>query len=202
VQTEDAEGVVVLDRRGARHTVGGLSRGTQEQLYLSMRLGLAREFAQRAVPLPLVMDDVLVNFDEARAKRMAMELMEFAKAQQVLLFTCHTFVRSMLLDLDPGICVIDLPVHDVAGGETMIAQQEVPAEAEPIELIPSAVQENAVLTALATAGPLSLPELVERLESTPEEVRRVLAELREKGSVVMSGQKRGARYTLGGIAET
>jgi uncharacterized protein YhaN len=201
VQTEGAEDVVVMDRRGARRAVNELSRGTQEQLYLSMRLGLAREFAQRAVPLPLVMDDVLVNFDEARARRMASELLEFAETQQVLLFTCHTFVRSMLLDLDPEVCIIDLPVHDVAGGETMASQRQVPADVDRLESISSAGLEDAVLAVLASVASLSLPELVERLASSPELVRRALSELREKGLVVMSGQKRGARYSLGTAAE-
>ena len=87
--------------------------GRRSSLYLCMRLGLAREFGERAVALPLVMDDVLVNFDEARARRMAAELLEFAEDNQVLLFTCHEFVRSLLLDLDPNLRVIDLPVHDI-----------------------------------------------------------------------------------------
>jgi uncharacterized protein YhaN len=201
VQTEDAEGVIVLDRRSARHTVGELSRGTQEQLYLSMRLGLAREFADRVVPLPLVMDDVLVNFDEMRARRMATELMQFAERQQVLLFTCHAFVRSMLLDLDPTICVIDLPVNDVPGGEAMAIRKEIAGRAETQESVPASNLENSILMALREGVGLSLPDLVERLGTAPEQVRRVLAELRETGLVMMSGQKRGARYTLADIAE-
>ena len=46
-----------------------LSRGTAEQLYLALRFGLIEEFARHAEPLPVVMDDILVNFDEARTER-------------------------------------------------------------------------------------------------------------------------------------
>lgn len=195
VQTQGEEGVVVLDRLGARHAVGDLSRGTKEQLYLSMRLGLAREFAQRSVPLPLVMDDVLVNFDEDRARRMALELMEFARTQQVLLFTCHTSVRSMLLELAPDMCVIDLPVQDLAGGEDMPAWGNTLRPTERLGPAPRSDLLEGVLASLVD-GPLPLPELVDRLQSTADHVRRVLVELRERGLVVMTGQKRGARYAL------
>ena len=46
-----------------------LSRGTGEQLYLALRFGLIEEFAGQAEPLPVVMDDILVNFDVERARR-------------------------------------------------------------------------------------------------------------------------------------
>jgi uncharacterized protein YhaN len=199
VQTEDAEGIVVLDRLGARRTVAELSRGTQEQLYLSMRLGLAREFGERAVPLPLVMDDVLVNFDESRARHMARELMAFATDHQVLLFTCHSFVRSMLLDLDPDVRVIDMPVYDVAGQDSRLGESETDTGAERPSSLAGPALEASVLQALASSGPLSLTELAGRLECDPEQVRRVLSGLRDRRQVNMSGQKRGARYALGDV---
>ncbi len=44
-----------------------LSRGTREQLFLSLRLALVGLFARRGIELPMVLDDVLVNFDVERA---------------------------------------------------------------------------------------------------------------------------------------
>ena len=44
-----------------------LSRGTQEQLYLALRLAHIRNHAAQAAALPVIMDDVLVNFDPDRA---------------------------------------------------------------------------------------------------------------------------------------
>lgn len=108
VQDEGDERLAVIDRAGARRRLRELSRGTAEQLYLCVRLGLAREFGRRAETLPLVMDDVLVNFDAGRARTMARELLEFSRENQVLLFTCHTFTRDLFASLDPGVRIDQL----------------------------------------------------------------------------------------------
>ena len=81
--------IAVVDASGGRKRPAELSRGTAEQLYLCLRLSFAAEFAARTVNLPLVMDDVLVNFDPPRARAMARVLAETAAAHQVLFFTCH-----------------------------------------------------------------------------------------------------------------
>ncbi len=44
-----------------------LSRGTREAVFIALRLSLAAAYARRGVMLPLVLDDVLVNFDGDRA---------------------------------------------------------------------------------------------------------------------------------------
>ena len=66
-----------------------LSRGTVEQLYLALRFGLIEEFARHAEPLPVVMDDILVNFDEERAGRAAAAIGQLAATHQVIFFTCR-----------------------------------------------------------------------------------------------------------------
>jgi uncharacterized protein YhaN len=66
-----------------------LSRGTVEQLYLALRFGLIEEFARHAEPLPVVMDDILVNFDEARTERAASAIAQLAATHQVIFFTCR-----------------------------------------------------------------------------------------------------------------
>jgi uncharacterized protein YhaN len=78
-----------------------LSRGTREQLFLSVRLALVATFARRGVNLPMVLDDVLVNFDHQRTRRAAEVLCEFAAAgHQIFLFTCHEHMWQMFKDLD------------------------------------------------------------------------------------------------------
>ena len=69
-----------------------LSRGTAEQLYLAMRLAFICEYAKHAGPLPLVIDDILVNFDPERAKATIAVLGQIAMTHQVLVFTCHPHV--------------------------------------------------------------------------------------------------------------
>ncbi len=71
-----------------------LSRGTREQLYLAFRLAVVRDFADRHGALPLITDDVLVNFDLERAKGAIRLLSRLSEQQQVIAFTCHPWLRE------------------------------------------------------------------------------------------------------------
>lgn len=63
------------------------SRGTMEQLYLSLRLAVADLLAPDA---PLILDDALVAFDDGRLTSALELLQEIAAHRQVLLFTCQS----------------------------------------------------------------------------------------------------------------
>lgn len=69
--------------------VNDLSRGTAEQLYLALRFGFIQEYANKSEPLPLIFDDILVNFDQTRSKAAVEAILELAQSHQILLFTCH-----------------------------------------------------------------------------------------------------------------
>ncbi|MHC4267922.1 MAG: ATP-binding protein [Planctomycetota bacterium] len=86
-----AEGnkLVVETPEGLQKSVTALSRGTAEQLYLSMRLAFIKEYANRVGTLPLIVDDILVNFDSQRAKTTIRLLNEISKENQIIMFTCH-----------------------------------------------------------------------------------------------------------------
>ena len=75
-----------------------LSRGTREQVFLALRLALIRDLGRHDVSLPVVMDDALVNFDDARARSAARVLVEFVAEQaadrQMLVLTCHEHVAK------------------------------------------------------------------------------------------------------------
>jgi hypothetical protein len=86
----------VDDESGNAHAVEQLSRGTREQLFLALRMALARCYARRGAALPMLLDDVLVNYDSDRAKAAAEVLRDFAAAgQQVLVFTCHEHIFKL-----------------------------------------------------------------------------------------------------------
>ena len=91
--------VRVETESGDQRMPSELSRGTVEQLYLALRFGLIEEFARHAEPLPVVMDDILVNFDEARTERAASAIGELAATHQVIFFTCRA---DTAVALDPG----------------------------------------------------------------------------------------------------
>jgi hypothetical protein len=90
----------VDDSAGTSLRVEVLSRGTREQLFLALRLALANAYARRGVQLPLVLDDVLVNFDAVRAKAAALVLRDFARqGHQILIFTCHEHIAKIFKNL-------------------------------------------------------------------------------------------------------
>ena len=66
-----------------------LSRGTAEQLYLAMRFAFIDEYVEHSEPVPVLMDDVLVNFDAERSRAASEAIVEFSRNHQVLLLTCH-----------------------------------------------------------------------------------------------------------------
>ena len=108
IQDEEGMSIAVLDQRGEKKLPEQLSRGTLEQLYLCLRLGLAAEFAKRSCALPLIIDDVMVNFDLERAQAMARALIEFSKSQQVLFFTCHPWTVEIFGQICPQLRLIEL----------------------------------------------------------------------------------------------
>lgn len=92
----DDDVLLVDDDQGNSRPIDLLSQGGREQLFLCLRLALANSFAQRGAQLPLVFDDVLVNFDNRRAKAAVAVLNDFAAAgHQVLVFTCHEHILKL-----------------------------------------------------------------------------------------------------------
>ena len=69
------------------------SDGTVDQLYLALRLAVARELIPTA---PLVLDDALVRFDDDRLATALEILKQEAAEKQVILFTCQSRERALL----------------------------------------------------------------------------------------------------------
>jgi uncharacterized protein YhaN len=98
------DGVHLEDRSLARKEEVTWSAGLADQVYLAIRLGLAREFGRHSEPLPVILDDVLVKFDPSRRANAARVILDFAREQQVLLFSCHPEFLDILESVrrDPG----------------------------------------------------------------------------------------------------
>ena len=69
------------------------SDGTVDQLYLCLRLSVSEALTPEA---PLVLDDALVRFDDARLAETLQLLQEVAAHRQVILFTCQTREKTHL----------------------------------------------------------------------------------------------------------
>ncbi|MDP7485736.1 MAG: AAA family ATPase [Dehalococcoidia bacterium] len=89
---------------GEAHTkrANELSRGTAEQLFLAMRFALIEEYAKNAEPMPVVLDDILVNFDPERAKAACKVIMDLSERFQVIFLTCHPETEAMFKSVAPN----------------------------------------------------------------------------------------------------
>jgi uncharacterized protein YhaN len=72
-----------------------LSDGTRDQLYLALRLAAIESYAVRTEPLPFIADDLLVNFDDRRARAALRVLAEFGTVTQTILFTHHSHIAEL-----------------------------------------------------------------------------------------------------------
>ena len=100
----------VLIRRadGVERTPDQLSTGTREQLYLAIRLAYVLHYCEKNQPLPIIIDDVLVNFDEARTRQTLATLADVSRSAQVLFFTCHPHMVRLAGEVVPGLQAIEL----------------------------------------------------------------------------------------------
>ncbi len=91
--------LTINPKRGTPITPDKLSQGTREQLYLAIRLAYMKNAVQYKEPLPLIMDDILVNFDVTRSVQTAKTLSTFIDSEpshQILFFTCHPHIVTVL----------------------------------------------------------------------------------------------------------
>lgn len=85
-----------------------LSLGTRQQLYLSLRLALLMTADNVGRALPLLCDDILVNFDHERRRAAIKALCELSKKRQIILFTCHKDVAELIKEIDSESNLVEL----------------------------------------------------------------------------------------------
>ena len=96
------------ERGGAvAHDAQLLSLGALDQLYLAVRLAICERVLPDGDPIPLVLDDALVRFDDARCRKALELLYEESKTRQILLFTCQ-HRESAFLAGRSGVTVLSL----------------------------------------------------------------------------------------------
>jgi uncharacterized protein YhaN len=82
--------------------VQGLSDGTRDQLYLALRLASLEHHARGGEPMPLVLDDILIHFDDERARAALGALGEMAARTQILFFTHHARLLELAREAVPA----------------------------------------------------------------------------------------------------
>ena len=100
--------VRVVNRAGREQNPLLLSTGTCQQLYLSLRMALLMVAKGVGRSVPLIADDILVNFDEERRVGTARALLDLAETRQVIFLTCHKEIADLLECLDRDVNVLHL----------------------------------------------------------------------------------------------
>ncbi len=73
----------------------GLSEGTGDQLFLSLRLAAVEMQLQHAQPLPFIADDLFIKYSDDRGARGFKALGELATKSQVIYFTHHDHLADV-----------------------------------------------------------------------------------------------------------
>ena len=79
---------------GRLEDVDLLSQGTQAAAYLLLRVGLAQHMSSMAEPVPLLLDDPLVDLDDVRIESFLDLILKLSRDVQILLFTKDTSSRA------------------------------------------------------------------------------------------------------------
>lgn len=99
--------------------VAGLSEGTRDQLYLSLRLASLQRYAEMSEPMPLVLDDVLIQFDDERSRAALTVLGDLSSRMQVFFFTHHARMVDLAREVVPASW---LTVHELPHASLVVPQ--------------------------------------------------------------------------------
>ena len=106
VWVNDEEGMIVGMPSGEYASAEKLSTGTIEQLYLSLRLSMAKEISTET--MPIILDEAFAYYDDERLKNVLEFLTENFKENQIIIFTCTHREENMLKSLEKTYKLINL----------------------------------------------------------------------------------------------
>jgi len=89
--------VIVGVRREGKEVinVGDMSDGSADQLYLALRLAGLEIYLKENDPLPFIIDDVLIMFDDDRSVATLKVLAELSEKTQIIFFTHHNHLVDL-----------------------------------------------------------------------------------------------------------
>lgn len=90
--------------------ISQMSDGTCDQLYLALRLASIEAWLQKHEPLPLVVDDILINFDNERALATLKQLVVLSRKIQVIFFTHHIHLIDLIRE---NLCDGEVFIHNL-----------------------------------------------------------------------------------------
>jgi uncharacterized protein YhaN len=115
---EDEPMLVGVSQKGRHVKVEHMSDGTRDQMFLALRLAALEINLDKNEPLPFIVDDILIQFDDDRAKATLEVLKETAKKTQILFFTHQARHVDLIKDIG-GISVHQLKIKDSIGNPSI-----------------------------------------------------------------------------------
>ena len=79
-------------------------------MYLALRLASLEKYMESSEPMPFIVDDILVDFDDERSEAALNALAELAKKTQVILFTHHSRVVEQAREMQTS---AQVQVHEL-----------------------------------------------------------------------------------------
>jgi uncharacterized protein YhaN len=107
--------ISVVSSAGDLKPAAELSQGTAEQLYLALRVGLISSLGDLGRHLPVLMDDVAVNYDAERLLAASAAIAELTRVRQVVLFTCHAATAEVMMAAIPEASLVALDRCELRG---------------------------------------------------------------------------------------
>ncbi|MDA8291069.1 MAG: AAA family ATPase [Actinomycetota bacterium] len=177
-----------------------LSDGTRDQLYLALRLaGIEHHLARLEQPVPVVLDDLLVNFDDERSESALAALADLGAGTQVVLFTHHASLGAAARRaLGPDrVSVVSMPArsHDLPRPSAPPTSARA-GGGRPRRRGDGAAGESVVEAIRSEGRALAKQEILERTGLDDSSWSRVVRELVSSGAIRQEGSRRGARYRL------
>jgi uncharacterized protein YhaN len=106
---KDREALIGLSRQGGSKLAVEMSKGTQFQLYLALRLAGYEEFATARSSVPFIADDIMETFDEPRSEEVFRLFGQMAQVGQVVYLTHHRHLYEIAAQVVPH-----AHIHEIA----------------------------------------------------------------------------------------
>lgn len=110
---DDQDSLLLMGVRpnGQEILIDGMSEGTADQLYLALRLAMLETALEHHEPVPFVVDDILIMFDDDRTTAALKLFAALAGKTQVIYFTHHRHIIELA---HKHLKACDFCIHELA----------------------------------------------------------------------------------------
>jgi uncharacterized protein YhaN len=97
---------------GREVPVPDMSQGQRHQLFLALRLACLERHFEHNDPMPLILDDLLIQLDDVSARAALEILAELARVTQVVFFTHHDHLVTMARSTVPADLLVEREISE------------------------------------------------------------------------------------------